>query len=138
MRVSCYGKCAEGPSVEGMVHGNDFMIRFSVLKKSIFAGRLQSAFHCLRAAVGKKDTIHAGDLFQLHRRFHCRNIIIIIGSVDHLVYLAFQSIVVFPVIITQREYGDSGTKIQIFFPFDVCKVNAVAFIQNHLVAVIGM
>ena len=138
MGISRHGKRAEGTAVEGMLHGNDLMIRASVLQICIFPGRLQSAFNGLRAAVGKENPVHAGNLFHFHSRFHSRHIVIIIGGMDNFIDLCLQRVVILPVVIAQGKNSDAGAEMQVFFTFHIIQVNAVALIQNHLIPVVGM
>ena len=73
--------------MKGVLHGNDLVIRGTILQIGVFPGRLDGALHGLRTAVGKEHPIHSRYLFQLPRRLNGRHIIIIIGGVDQLVDL---------------------------------------------------
>ena len=118
-RIARYRQSAHRPSMEGMFHGDDFMIRSPVLQISIFPRRLNGSFHRFRPAVRKKYPIHAGSLFQFFRRFYGRHVIKIIGSMDQLVDLGFQRVVIRPVMISKGKNRNAGSKVQIAFPFDI-------------------
>ena len=102
-----------------MLHGDDLMIRASVLQIRILPGSLQRSLHRLRTGVGEKDPIHAGNRLQLPCRLNGRHIVIVVGGVNHLVDLAFQRVIVFLVLIAQGEHRNTRTEIQIFFAFPV-------------------
>ena len=89
MRIPRHRECAHGPAVKRMVHRDDLMIGVPVPQKSIFARRLQRTLNRLRAAVCKKDSVHARNLFELLCRLDRGNIIIIIRGMNHLVNLFF-------------------------------------------------
>ena len=136
--VACYGQSSHGSAMERMVHGNDLVIGTAVFQIGIFSGCLDGTLHCFRAGIGEKDAIHAGYFFDLSCRFDGRHIVIIVGSVDHLVDLCFQCIVVCFVLISQCKHSNTGHKIQIFFTVRIIQIHTIPLIQNDLVPVIGM
>jgi len=124
--------------MEGMLHGNDLMVCSSVLQISILSCCLNGSFNRLCPAVCEKHSVHPGNLFQLFGSFNSRYIIIIIGSMDHLVDLLFQGIIVNLISIAKGKYSYPCTEIQIFLSFHVIKVNTFSLIQHHLKTVIRM
>ena len=62
--------------------------------------------------------------------------VIKIGGMDQLIDLLFQRFIIVLVMITQCKHSDTGAKIQIFFSFHVCKINAISFFQDHREAVV--
>ncbi len=100
--------------MERVVHGNDFVVSLAVLEKSVFSGSLERTFHSLRAGVGEKHPVHAGHCFQLLRRVDGRHIVIVVGSVQQLVYLGFQGVIVFLIVVAKGKYAYAGDKIQVF------------------------
>ena len=138
LRIARHGQSTHGSAVERMVHGNDLVIGTAVFQIGVFSGCLDGALHRFRTGIGEKDPIHAGYFFDLSCCFDGGHIIIIVGSVDHLVDLCFQCIVVCFVLISQCKYGYTRYKIQIFFTVYIIQIHTIALIQNDLVPVIGM
>lgn len=78
--ISRHGKGAHAPSVEGMLHGNNFMICRSILFKGILTSHLNGPFNSFRTAVGKENPFKATGFNQLMRRIGHRLRIIKIGN----------------------------------------------------------
>ena len=57
---------------------------------------------------------------------------------DHFVDLCLQRVIVFPVVVAQRENRDSRHKVQVTLSIHIIEIHAIAVIQHHLVPVIGM
>ena len=138
MGVAGNGKGAVGTSVERMLHGNDLVVGPAVLEVGIFNGRLQGAFYRFRAAVGKEDPVHTGNLFDPVGRACRRLVIEIVGGMDDLVQLGFDRVIEFLMVVAKSEYRDTRHEVQVFFPVDIIQIRALAPVQYDLVAVISM
>ena len=89
MRVSCYSQSPQAPSMEGMLHGDYFMICGSIFGICIFFRSFYRPFYGFRTTVSKKRPIQAGSSAEFFRRFYGGLIIIQVGGVKQLVYLSF-------------------------------------------------
>ena len=85
--ISRHGKGSHCSAVEGTVHGNDLMIRGSVLQIRVLSGRLDSPLDGLRPGIGEKNPVHAGKLLELFCRVYGRDIVIIVRGMDQLIDL---------------------------------------------------
>ena len=129
---------SHGPAVEGMVHGDNFMVVSAVFQVRIFPGRLHRPLHRLRPGVGEKYPVHAGDLPQLSGRIYSGHIVIIIGCMDQLVNLRFQRVIVIPVIIPKSEHCNTCGEVKIFFSLHIVEVHPVPPVQHNLKTVVGV
>ena len=132
------GEGSHAPSVEGMVHGDDLVIIFSVLQPRVLAGRLNCALDSLGAAVGKEYPAHAAHAHQLVSCLCGRLIVIQVGGMHQLIDLSLQRLIVARVMITQGLYRDTCREVQIFFAVGVVEIDTVAVIQYHLIPVVGV
>ena len=105
--------------MEGMLHGNDFMIRTPVPEPCILSCSFNRALDCLRSGVCEKYLAHAAGLRYFSRCLRHRNIVVQIGGMNNMVDLVLQCVIVFPVSVSQAENSDACRKIQIFFPIRV-------------------
>ena len=138
MGVSGNRKCSQASSVEGMFHGNDFMICTSILQISIFSCHLDSSLNGFRSTVGKKYSGHAGCFYQLFCCFCHRNIIVKIGCMDYFINLVFQGLTIFRMIVPKSKHSDTSCKIQILLSLNIIQPDSLTFFQYNLKTVIRM
>ncbi len=135
---SGYGQGSHTSSVKCLIHGNDFMAFFVSLHDRIFSRQLQSAFIGLCTAVCHKHFVHSGRLCQTFCCLHQWLRIEIIGKMCRLVNLVFQRVFEFFVTVTKRTYGDTCSKIKIFFSFRIYQIHIFSMIHCYRIPIVGM
>ena len=114
----------------------DLMIRCAVLVVSILDSRLESSFNRFGSGVGKEYTVHAADLFDPVSCCNGGNVIKIVGSMQDLVDLRLQGVLIILVAVTEGENSDTGHEVQILLSLHIVEIHALTVIKDHLISVI--
>ena len=140
------GQCAQAPSMEGMVHGNDFPghVRLRVLAAVaavshgfmkfvivIALCNLKSPLNGLGTAVCEKYLIHMGYLKQLLAGLNGGLVVEQIGDMGQLVKLFLHGLCILLIPIAQRHDRNASAKIQILVSLCIVKLHSLPMVKHH-------
>ena len=119
-----------------MLKCHDLMVRCAVLVVSVLDGCLQSALNGLGTGIGKEYPVHAADLFDPVSCLDGGDIVKVVGSMQDLVDLRLQGVLIILVAVTEGENSDTGHEVQILLSLHIVEIHALTVIKDHLISVI--
>ena len=121
----------DGTPVKGIFKRNNGSTIHAVTVKTVLAGKFNNAFIGFSAAVGKKNTAHAGSFTKDFRQFCGWFRVKQIGDMPQFFCLCGNGVLPRLITVTHRAYADTGRKINIFASFGGIEPRPAPMVNGH-------